>query len=186
MLDKNLEIRVQNRDSGTVGYTVPDLGIHRTFTSGEIKTVTVDEIRKLSYLPGGKSIIKNYLLIKNKELVNELLGEVEPEYAYSGNEVRNLLLNGSLDELKDCLDFAPQGVIELIKKFAVDLKINDIAKRQAIQEATGFNINSMIDLKQEDEKIEQTPKKERRVNKTTTNTTTRTRRTVVPKTSVEE
>lgn len=182
MLDKNIEVRVQNRDSGTVGYTVPDLGIHRTFQSGETKVVTVDEMRKLSYLPGGRTIIKNYLLIHNVELVKELLGNVEPEYTYSGAEIKDLLLNGSLDALKDCLDFAPQGVIELVKKFAVDLKINDIAKRKAIQEATGFNIDSMITFKEEDEVAQPKPEKKRRTSTNTKKETkTSSRRTTTPK-----
>ena len=47
---KNREIKLTNRDNGTVGYTIPDLNLHRTFSGGETKTITFEEleiIRKL-------------------------------------------------------------------------------------------------------------------------------------------
>ena len=31
-------------------------------------------------------------------------------------EIKELLTKGTLDQLKDCLDFAPEGVIELLKR----------------------------------------------------------------------
>ena len=159
MLDKNTLIKVTNRDNGSVGYSIPDLGnLKRRFEAGETKEVTMEELRKLSYTIGGSVILKEYLLIHNKEAVEELLGTVEPEYYYEEEDVKNLLEKGSLDELKDCLDFAPEGTIELVKKVAVETELNDIRKRAAIQEATGFNINSAIEINKEtsEEKPEET------------------------------
>ena len=159
MLDKNTLIKVTNRDNGSVGYSIPDLGnLQRRFESGETKEVSMEELRKLSYTIGGSVILKEYLLIHNKEGVEELLGTVEPEYYYEEEDVKNLLEKGTLDELKDCLDFAPEGTIELVKKVAVETELNDIRKRAAIQEATGFNINSAIEINKEtsEEKPEET------------------------------
>ena len=159
MLDKNTLIKVTNRDNGSVGYSIPDLGnLQRRFESGETKEVSMEELRKLSYTIGGNVILKEYLLIHNKEAVEELLGTVEPEYYYVEEDVKNLLEKGSLDELKDCLDFAPEGTVELVKKVAVETELNDIRKRDAIQEATGFNINSAIEINKEtsEEKPEET------------------------------
>ena len=79
-----------------------------------------------------------------KEAIEELLDQVEPEYFYTEEDVKNLLENGSLDALKDCLDYAPIGTIDLVKKLAVELPLNDVAKREAILEMTGFNIDSAI------------------------------------------
>ena len=57
MVDKNTIIKVTNRDNGSVGYTIPDMGnLHRSFQSGETKEITMEELRKLSYLPGGVSV----------------------------------------------------------------------------------------------------------------------------------
>lgn len=150
MIDKTTLIKVRNRDNGTVGYRIPDLGnLHRNFQVGETKEITMEELRKLSYLPGGMVILRDCLIIDNKEAVAELLGEVEPEYNYTEEEVKLLLTSGSIDQFMDALDFAPKGVIELIKTLAVDLKLNDVAKRQAILDKTGFNVTRAIEINAE-------------------------------------
>ena len=60
MLENNRMIRVTNRDNGSVGYTIPDMGnLHRNFQSGESKEVTMEELRKLVWLPGGQYILEN-------------------------------------------------------------------------------------------------------------------------------
>lgn len=88
MIDKNKLIEVKNRDNGRVGYTIPDLGnLHRTFQPQETKEIPFEELKKLSYLPGGNTILQNYLVINDEEVVKSLLGEVEPEYNYT--EKRN-------------------------------------------------------------------------------------------------
>ena len=152
MLKDDTKITVTNRDNGTVGYTIPDLGnLHRNYQSKEKKIVTMEELRKLSYLPGGLYILKNCLVLDNEEAIKELLGEVEPEYFYSEKEIRQLLQSGSLAQLQDCLDFAPTGVIDLVKQIAVETELNDISKRQAIYEKTGFNVTKAIEINRETE-----------------------------------
>ena len=158
MVENNMTVKVTNRDNGSVGYSVPDLGVHRTFQPRESKEISAEELRKLSYLPGGDVIIKEYLIIHNEELLKELLGEVEPEYYYSEDEVKALLLSGSLEQLQDCLDFAPNGVIDLIKSLAVSLKIDNVSKRKAIQDKTGFNVTRAIEINEETD--EETASKE--------------------------
>lgn len=160
MIENSMTIKVTNRDNGSVGYSVPDLGVHRTFQPKESKEISAEELRKLSYLPGGDVIIKDYLIIHNEELLKELLGEVEPEYYYSEDEVKTLLLSGSLEQLQDCLDFAPNGVIDLIKSLAVSLKIDNVSKRKAIQEKTGFNVTRAIEINEETEEEEEETSKE--------------------------
>ncbi len=150
MLDNNTLIKVKNRDNGTVGYTIPELGnLHRDFALGETKEISMNELRKLAWTPGGKALLKDYLIIENNDAIAELLGDVEPEYNYTEEDVRNILTNGSLNAFLDCLDYAPEGVINLIKQIAVDTKLNDVAKRQAILEKTGFNVDSAIRINEE-------------------------------------
>ena len=152
MLKDDTKITVTNRDNGSVGYTIPDLGnLHRNYQSKEKKIVTMEELRKLSYLPGGLYILKNCLILDNEEAIKELLGEVEPEYFYSEKEIRQLLQSGSLAQLQDCLDFAPTGVIDLVKQIAVETELNDINKRQAIYEKTGYNVTKAIEINHETE-----------------------------------
>ena len=72
---------------------------------------------------------------------------VEPEYFYSDEEVKKILLEGTLEQLEDTLNFAPEGVIDLIKQLACDLEIFDVRKRDLISENTGFNISNAISIK---------------------------------------
>ena len=168
MIDNNTIIKVTNRDNGHVGYTIPDLNnLTRTFTANETKEIPMIELRKLSYIPGGKMILRDYLVLDNKDAIEELLNGVEPEYFYTEEDVKNLLTIGSLDALKDCLDYAPVGTIDLVKKVAVELPLNDVAKRKAILDMTGFNVDSAIMVNEETK--EDNDKKEtmvRRVNET--------------------
>ena len=170
MLDKNTLIKITNRYNGMAGYDVEDLGVNRLFMAGETKEVTMEEIRKLSYSIGGMNLLKKYFVLDNKEAIEEILGVVEPEYYYTEKDILTLLNSGSLAELQDCLDFAPEGTIELVKKLAVETKLNDIQKRKAIFEATGFNVDTavMVNEETEDEKAEEV--KTRRVSTTTTET----------------
>ena len=155
MLDKDTLIKIKNRDNGKVGYVIPDLGnLHRSFNPGEIKELPFEEIQKLSWTDGGKEILDNYLVIENDEAIAELLGTVEPEYNYTEKEIIEILTTGSLDQLKDTLDFGPKGVIELIKDLSIKLPLNDVAKRQAILEKTGFNVTNAIANNEESEKEE--------------------------------
>ena len=67
MIDNNTIIKVTNRDNGHVGYTIPDLNnLTRTFTANETKEIPMIELRKLSYIPGGKMILRDYLVLDNK------------------------------------------------------------------------------------------------------------------------
>ena len=130
MINKDTLIKVINKDNGVVGYTVPDLGIHRNFYPGETKEVTYEELEKLSFIPGGMVILKELLEITDREAIKQLFSkEPEPEYHYTKDDVKQLLLTGTLDQFLDCLDFAPEVVKDMIKDMAVDLPLNDMAKR---------------------------------------------------------
>lgn len=155
MLDKDTIIKVTNRDSGSVGYTVAEMGIHRKFQKGEVKEIRMEELRKLSYLPGGQAIINDCLIIHNEDALKELNPDYEPEYFYTEADIRELLLKGTEAQFLDCLDFAPEGVIELVKQLAVELKINDLAKREAIFKKTGFNVTRAIQINEESQEVDE-------------------------------
>ncbi len=148
MIDKNTLIKVVNKDSGVVGYTIPELGIHRNFYTGESKEISFNELEKLTFVPGGATILKEFLEIKDEEALNQLFGtKVEPEYHYSEEDVKQLMQTGSLDQFLDCLDFAPQVIKEMIKTLAVELPLNDVQKREAIKDKLGFDVTKAIEIK---------------------------------------
>lgn len=145
---------VTNRSSGMVIYNVPEMHIRRVFYTGETKEVDVAELEALVNQPGGRELIYGYLLIKDpviaKRLMNIDLGN-EVEYNMSENEVKKWLNTCTLDEFKDALDFAPAGVKDLMKKYAVELPLNDVAKRDAMKEQIGFDVDAAITIKKEAE-----------------------------------
>lgn len=164
MIDEKKIVRVTNRDNGHVGYRIPDMNnLVRDFSANETKNITVEELKKLAYISGGPTLIRDYLIIDDAEVVKEVLGEVEPEYYYTEDDVKNLLLTGSLDALKDCLEFAPKGTIDLVKKLAIEMPLNDIAKRKAILEMTGFNVDAAIMVNEETKEESDNTQKVRRI-----------------------
>lgn len=172
MVENNTMIKVTNRSRGSVGYAIPDMGnLQRKFEYGETKTISAEEIRKLNWTPGGHILLRDHLIVRNAELVEEILHEVEPEYNYTEDKIKDILLNGSMDEFMDTLDFAPEGVIGLMKDLAVKLEIPDVRKRQAISERTHSNVDNAIKINQlskaaDEEKDTET--KQRRVKPTET------------------
>lgn len=176
--DKDL-VKVTNRGTGRVGYKVQDLNIRRIYEPKETKEVTMEELRKLSYSIGGSALIRDNLIIRDEEAVRELIPDVEPEYYYEEEDVKNLLTKGSLDELLDCLDFAPEGTLNLVKKVAVEIELNDVQKRQAIFNALGFNVTNAIENSRMDEDEIQEEQKVRRATSKDSTSTIPGRRTAV-------
>ena len=184
---ENKLIEVRNRDAGSVGYIIPDQGIRRTFSPGETKKIALEELQALQYVPGGEFTLKHLLMVNDKDALSALNMETEPEYFYTEKEVRELLTKGTLDQLKDCLDFAPEGVIDLIKKIAVDTKLPDTLKREAIEKKTGFSINNAIMVNQvmdAEEEVKEEPKTTRRTTPIATGEEKAARRTNLPKYNV--
>ena len=143
-------VEVTNRNSGTTGYTLSS-GLHRDFNLNETKKIDIEELNELRVVPGGEYLLRNYLMIHDKSALEYLDLAPEPEYFYTDAEVKKLLLEGSVDQLEDCLNFAPGGVIDLIKEIAVKLPLNDVAKRELITQKTNFNVAQAIEIAKEEE-----------------------------------
>ena len=135
---------VKNRSAGVATYKIPELGVRRTFSPGETKQISAEELEKLTYRPGGMALLANFLQIMEPEAIAKVGLNPQPEYHMSEQDIKNLLLTGSLDEFLDCLDFAPPGVIDLIKKMSVSLPLGDISKRKALKDKTGFDCDAAL------------------------------------------
>lgn len=136
--------KVKNRSASRVGYSIPEDGIRRTFAPGEVKNITYNELLKLSYQPGGREMMVQFLQILSEAGLDKLNIHAQPEYYMSEQQVVDLLRTGTIDAFLDALDFAPVGVIDLIKKFAVQLPLNDMNKRKALYEKTGFDVTKAL------------------------------------------
>ena len=92
-MEDNKKIRIKNRDHGVVAYVVPDMGnLERRYEPGEEKIITFEELRKLSYTSGGRFLIENYLIVDDKEAIDEIGIHTEPEYFYSEEEIKRFRL----------------------------------------------------------------------------------------------
>lgn len=163
-MEKDTLIKVKNTTSARVGYLIPDLGnLHRVYTPGETKEVTFDELSKLFFTPGGEALLRQHLTIQDPEALKLILGNVEPEYFYTREDVERLLSFGTIEQFMDFLDFAPEGMINLAKDLAVSMEISDIRKREAIKNKTGFDVTVAITINHE---MDEEPKEDIKVRRT--------------------
>lgn len=143
-MDINTVFNVKNRSTGVVGYNIPEEKIRREFAPGETRKISWYELEKLSFQPGGVRLMEEYLLIYNDKAVEELHLHAEPEYFMTEADVVKLIKEGSLDEWLDALDFAPAGVMDLIKQLSVSIPLSDYGKRKSLKEKTGFDVDAAI------------------------------------------
>ena len=137
-------MKVTNRSASQVGYSIPDMNIKRLYQPGESKNVSQEELEKLAFEPGGLYILANFLQV-SVEYAEKLQINPEREYYLSADGVKELIQSASLDEFLDALDFAPKGVIDMIRDYAVTLPMTDTQKAEAFFEKTGFNVLKAIE-----------------------------------------
>ena len=187
-MNKNSKFKIKNRSASMVVYKIPESNIRRVWQPGETKIIDFKELELLSYQPGGKELMENFLQVVEEE-VTEVFGiNRQPEYDMSEEQIIELILHGSYEAFLDALDFAPIGVKDLIKKFSVALPITDMAKREALKEKTGFDVDKAIANDRADKAAEKAKATPAASTTATTATTTPGRRTttnykvVTPKT----
>ena len=157
-------MKVRNRSTSTVGYTVPDLHVNRTFVPGEIKEIPQTELEALVQQPGGRVILTEYLQVSRDDIKKLDVLEPEQEYFYSEEDVKNIMKFGTQDEFLDMLDFAPAGVMDMIKDYAVTLPLTDLYKVEALKKKTGFDsAKALENLANENGEIEVAATPKRRV-----------------------
>lgn len=180
-MENNKIYMVKNRSASRTIYRIPEDNIRREFAPGEVKKIGFSELEKLTFQPGGIQIMSNFLQIMSEEATQELGIKTEPEYNMSEQDIVELLKFGSLDAFLDCLDFAPIGVKDIIKKLAVSLPLEDYEKRKALKEKMGFDVDKALahiqaEKAEENKPADSTPSG-RRVQSTETSSG---RRTVTP------
>ena len=145
------KVKVINRSSGPVGYKIPEINLSRVFAAGESKEINTDELQKLAYQVGGQELIDMYFLIQDEEVANEFspLVAKELEYNYTKEDVIKLVKFGSIEEFLDALDFAPEGVVELIKAVSIELPLTDTRKMQAFKDKKGTDLANLIKINEE-------------------------------------
>lgn len=150
MLDNKTLVKIKNRYNGFVTYSVPDMNnLTRTFSPNETKAqITVEEIRMLNGQTGGRRLLEDFLVIvEPQELIEELFPgklDTQPEYAYGDKEITYMLESATVDAFKDFIDFAPLGILEIVKEKAVSLPLQSYDKRQYMLEKLDYDVDAAI------------------------------------------
>lgn len=161
-------MKVRNRSASVVGYKVPDLNVRRRFVPGEIKDIPVEELRQLLFQTGGRELLTHYLQVSKEDIKQLDIIEQEREYFYTDEQIKAVITTGSIDEFLDVLDFAPEGVINLIKKYSLELPMTDLYKINALKDKTGFDASKAMEHSfNEDAELEVAPIRRRRVEEPT-------------------
>lgn len=144
-LTRDSKIKVTNRSNGTVILKVQDRHFRAELNPKETRVLNYGDILDVAAQPGGRNLIYNFLLIQDAEALRQGLNvKEEPEYWLTEEKIPSWMNTCSLDEFKDALQFAPQGVLDLIKKYAVSQPLNDMAKRIAIKDTLQFDVTLAI------------------------------------------
>lgn len=113
------QVKVWSIGAGKTAYALEEPKVNRSWMPGELKLITFHELYSLSNHPGGMYLLKNSLQIKESAVREALNLPTEPEYLYTEEDARKLVLSGDKDAILDALEFGPTGLASMIKHFAV-------------------------------------------------------------------
>lgn len=142
-------VPVRNLVNHKVVYTIPDQNRRIVFEPFQERKISAGELRALHYTAGGETLLHEYLCVMNKDLREEFnIPSDQIEYDWTLNDIKYILLDNkaSIEALQDALDFAPEGIREMIIDYAVTLKIPDTNRRKVISQMTGIDINKQIEF----------------------------------------
>lgn len=165
MVNKEKRVKVVNRTSGSLAYKIDTLRVTRHWRKpGDYLNISIAELLELKTVRGGQSLLENYVIIEDKEALSVLFPdqELEPEYNYGLKEIEALLYEADTEQLLDALDFAPKGVLDLIKAKSAEKLPNTTAKIEAINKKFNIDLNKVNELYQEKEILEEKPEPIRR------------------------
>ena len=128
-----------------VVYKIPERNIRREFAPGESKKIPYAELQDLSFQPGGRTLMENFLQIIDDTVTEGLNLRTENEYYMSEEDIKRVIISGSMEEFLDMLDYAPIGVMDLVKQYSVALPMTDSNKRDALKKKTGFDVSKALE-----------------------------------------
>ena len=136
--------KVTNRSDGNVTYTLDELRTRRVFNISETKDISEDELEALWQTDGGQVLIKDYLLVHDKEWV-KAHWDAPIEYFWDVDDIKKCLKEDDIELFTETLDYAPAGVIDLIKTLSWRMPLTDLNKIGAIRDKTGFDVMLAIE-----------------------------------------
>lgn len=147
-MDQKTLVTVTNRSTGIAYYVIPEMNIRREYQPNETKKISVEEIAAVCSQPGGRELLYNYFMIKDENVIHETMNiKEEPEYWLTASKIPSWLNSCAIDEFSDALNYAPEGVKDLIKTFSVSVPLNDMNKRELVKQILDFDVTAAIKAK---------------------------------------
>lgn len=117
-------VRVSNLSRKRVVYSVPELNLYRDFRPADgntidTKALSFHELYLLANSPGGEKLIWDNLQIKDNDVRKALNLPEDPEFDYSIEDIKKLVVEGTEEEILDALDFGPFFVASQIKNILI-------------------------------------------------------------------
>lgn len=148
----DMEVKVFNNSGGRVSYNLSEPRVSREFfRPGHMISVTFDEIYALSNEPGGMDLLLHFLQIRDNKVREALALPTDPEYLYTTEDIKKLVLKGTKDQLLDALEFGPYGMAEVIRKTAVDEKLDSGTRIDLLSEVLGIDLKRIYENDKEDD-----------------------------------
>jgi hypothetical protein len=157
-------IKVTNRSEGNVTYNLPELQIRRVYAPNEGKEIEEKELTALFQTDGGATLIKDHLFVRDKAWVEKYLPDAPVEYFWELADIEKCVKEDSLEMFKETLDYAPHGILELIKSYSWRLPLTDLNKIHAIKEKLGFDVQAAVTIMSA-KKLSDAPVKKERLRK---------------------
>ena len=133
-------MKVMNRSTGQAGYALPELNIRRVFNIGEIKELKDNEIRALYNTDAGRGMLTHILQVQNKDFVlKEIWPDAPIEYFWTIEDIKKCIYEDSVELFAETIDYAPDGVVDIIKDLAWRGPMNDLNKCNVLRDKLGFD-----------------------------------------------
>ena len=154
-LTGNTQVQVFNNCSSRVHYTLDEPRITRDFNQiGQMIVVSFEEWYALNNAPGGRSLITQFLRIPDKNIRKALNLPTDVEYTYDEDDIEKLIKEGTREQLEDAVEFGPYGMKEIMRKKAVDLKIDSSSRKELIGEVLGIDLDLIYDNEADEEEVQ--------------------------------
>lgn len=129
---------------GFIGLTAPSFKYQIVFKEpGQQIQIKFELLQDAMHADNGY-ILNNSLRVMDQEVRLELGLNDEVEYRLSLKQVKNIIINGKLSELRDLLTYGPEGYARFAADLAVKEKIDSTTKLDLIQEFSGINVTFQI------------------------------------------
>ncbi len=150
MIDGNMVVDVWSNELGSIYYVTDK--ITRTWTYlGEVKKVTVDELRDVVNTAAGRSFFEEDLLLIKDNKVRNFLGLTElSEYSLGKDEMIELLKSNNLEKIEEFLQYCTYSLLETFAILAIELPVDNLDVANLIQNYSKMDVIQLIQERKEE------------------------------------